>query len=502
MATRDELYQALRNADAAGDVEGARKLAAYIQSMPATSSVQAQSSPLSGDNSKYASDVGDAGSRVKSLAKGALVGVADIGNTVLNGALYLPGKLSPELAQWNRTRNADMDYITQSNNGDNAFKLGRIGGNIAATYPVGGAIADTVKTVAPGVIQASPTAAKVVESIASGGFRTGAPAATTTLGKAGDLAIRSAGGAITGGASAGLVNPSDAGAGTIIGAALPPAVMAAGKAGNALASAADASSKKLMQSAIKPTINQLKTGDAQTAVNTLLQYGINPNSAGVNKLRSIIDGLNDQIASKISSSGATVSKQKVLNSLADVRQQFANQVSPTADINAIQSVADDFAAHPALPSDQIPVQTAQDLKQGTYRVLAKKYGQMGGAETEAQKGLARGLKDEIANAVPDVAGLNAEESKLIKTLGVTERRALMELNKNPVGLAALAQNPLSFAAFMADKSALFKSLAARMISSSTNGIRASGPMLENAMSNPLLRNAATATVESTRGSQR
>lgn len=34
MANREELYQALRNADAAGDVEGARKLAVYIKSLP------------------------------------------------------------------------------------------------------------------------------------------------------------------------------------------------------------------------------------------------------------------------------------------------------------------------------------------------------------------------------------------------------------------------------------------------------------------------------------
>ncbi len=34
MATRDELYTALRNADKAGDTDGARKLAAYIQAMP------------------------------------------------------------------------------------------------------------------------------------------------------------------------------------------------------------------------------------------------------------------------------------------------------------------------------------------------------------------------------------------------------------------------------------------------------------------------------------
>ncbi len=44
MATRDELYTALRNADAAGDSEGAAKLAAYIQALPA-SQPTAQSPP-------------------------------------------------------------------------------------------------------------------------------------------------------------------------------------------------------------------------------------------------------------------------------------------------------------------------------------------------------------------------------------------------------------------------------------------------------------------------
>ena len=39
----------------------------------------------------------------------------------------------------------------------------------------------------------------------------------------------------------------------------------------------------------------------------------------------------------------------------------------------------------------------------------------------------------------------------------------MEMNKNPLGLASLAAHPVSFLAFMADKSALFKSLAARMV---------------------------------------
>jgi hypothetical protein len=133
-------------------------------------------------------------------------------------------------------------------------------------------------------------------------------------------------------------------------------------------------------------------------------------------------------------------------------------------MQAIKNAWTDFRNHPLLKGvTDIPVELAQKLKQGTYGQLAKKYGQMGTAETEAQKGLARGLKEGIAEAVPAVKGLNQQESELIKTLGVVERRALMELNKNPMGLSLLAHRPETWAAFMADKSALFKSLAARML---------------------------------------
>lgn len=45
MATREELYAALRNADAAGDVEGARKLANYIQSAPGDAAPEPKGAP-------------------------------------------------------------------------------------------------------------------------------------------------------------------------------------------------------------------------------------------------------------------------------------------------------------------------------------------------------------------------------------------------------------------------------------------------------------------------
>lgn len=365
---------------------------------------------------------------------------------------------------------------------------GELAGSILATLPVGGFLAKGA--------QALGAPAAFVNSIASSGFRTGLPAATTAAGKAGNALTRILGGGVTGGVSAGLIDPESAKTGAVIGALLPPVVQTGGIIGNNISRVANSSANRLMQSALKPSIKDLQTGDAAIAVRTLLDEGINPNAGGVNKLQQIIGGINDDIAQRIQSSNALIDKGRVVDALGPVRQRAMNQVSPTSDLNAISGVVDDFMAHPAFPGQTIPIQSAQEIKQGTYRALAKKYGQLGNAEVEAQKGLARGLKEEIADAIPEIAGLNARESQLITTLKVAERRALMELNKNPVGFASLASNPGSWALFMADKSALFKSLAARMLNASANRAQTSAPILEGPATNPLLR-AAPAVFAST-----
>jgi hypothetical protein len=386
----------------------------------------------------------------------------------------------------NRARRASMDWSLGDLGADTdsfAYGAGKLGGEVAGTAGAGGALANTLGRL-PGVAARAPN---LLEAIRTAGMVSKAPGAAT------NALIRAAGGAVTGGASVGLVDPEYAGSGAGIGAALPGVVQIAGKAGNLInEKVLRPSAEKLMQSAIKPTIKQLQSGDAQTAIQALLDYGINPTKNGVEKLRALVDDLNSQISGKIAASSATVPKSDVLGALAGVRAKFGNQVSPTADLAAIQRVADDFAGHPAIVPD-IPVQVAQEMKQGTYRVLNGKYGQLGSAETEAQKALARGLKEGVGKAVPDVIPLNAEEARLLKTLNVAERRALMELNKNPVGLGALASDPAGLVAFLADRSAAFKSLAARMVNSAANAN--SNQLLLSAASNPALRNAAIISAE-------
>ena len=223
--------------------------------------------------------------------------------------------------------------------------------------------------------------------------------------------------------------------------------------------------EKLMQSALKPTLKQLETGQASTAVKTMLEEGINPTQAGVQKIQSKIKDLNTQVANKIEASTGTVKKTDILKYLDELEAKKLKQVNPADDIVAIDKVKQEFMNFnkPVIktPGQAIPVQLAQQLKQGTYSALAKKYGQMGSTEIEAQKTLARGLKEKVGEAVPEVLGLNKKEAQLIDTLDVVERRALMELNKNPGGLTWLSENPMAAAGFMADKSAVFKSLLAR-----------------------------------------
>jgi hypothetical protein len=239
-------------------------------------------------------------------------------------------------------------------------------------------------------------------------------------------------------------------------------------AGESVAAGMESTAQSLMNSALKPILKKHISGDAQVAVDTALKYGINPTKGGVTKLTGMLDDVNQQISDAIGSSTATISRDAAAGRVVPVSAKFANQVAPEADLGAIARVADEFGQRPSL----LPVQDAQAIKRGTYQVLRNKYGEIGAASTEAQKAIARGLKEEIAAAVPEVSALNQLDSQLIKTLSVVERRTLMDLNKNPMGLSLLSHSPVGLAAYMADKSGVFKAIVARMLHNTSEAIKA------------------------------
>lgn len=238
---------------------------------------------------------------------------------------------------------------------------------------------------------------------------------------------------------------------------LPPVAAAKSAVSSGLRGLAERS----MKSALKPAASEGER--IPDAVDTLLERKINVSPGGLEKLNAQIDTLNNAIAQRIQNSPAIIDKSAVASRLYDAMDTFAKQVDSKNDLASIERVWENFMNNPLFDGKGIPVKTAQAAKQGTYVQLRKKYGELGSAETEAQKALARGLKEEIAKAVPGVAKLNAEDSKLLQALPMVERRVIVSANKNPLGLGLLSLDPKHMALWMMDRSELFKSIIAHML---------------------------------------
>lgn len=221
----------------------------------------------------------------------------------------------------------------------------------------------------------------------------------------------------------------------------------------------------LMEKAAKPATADVESGAAAKAYGTMLSENINPTMGGMAKAGKMAKALDDEVAAKIASSTADVDIPGAISRINPLRAKVAMQVNPESDIAAVEKAVSEFQGSPAVSGAQsIPVQLAQKLKSGTYSSLGDKtYGELGSASIEAQKQLARGLREEIAAKVPEVVKPLEKESALMNVRDVAMNRAIAESRNNPMGLAALRlDNPLSAMGFWADKSGLAKSLAARL----------------------------------------
>ena len=326
---------------------------------------------------------------------------------------------------------------------------------------------------------------KAVGGAAVQGLATGGPAglvartSAEAMKQGGEMSERAGydvGGAVTDASAKVLPAEAAAGAGFVANVATQavPAVLGGELAKAAASPVLQAGAKRLMQAALKPTWESLRKGQAVQAIDTMLEEGIPVTKGGLAKLQSQVGKLNDQVDAAIAGSNATVNKGAAGSALLDTWTQFKNQVNPQSDLEAIKQAWMKFRNHPDLAGKtDITVQKAQELKRGTYRALDKKaYGEVQGADQEAQKAIARGLKEEISKAVPEVGPLNARESKLLNAEDILARRVLMSQNNNMLGLTPLSPNPLSWLLFLTDRSPWATSQLARLMHSGSGQIPA------------------------------
>lgn len=161
---------------------------------------------------------------------GAIRGAGSIGATILAPLDVASDAMAGKGVglQANRDRRAAMDEglraIFGADPNSTGYGLGRLATEVAGTMPIGGIVGNGLKAAG---------ATRLGTAVASGGMQTGAPAATTLAGKAGDMALRTAGGVISGGATAGAVDPEMAGTGAVVGGAVPVVSKVVGSLANA-----------------------------------------------------------------------------------------------------------------------------------------------------------------------------------------------------------------------------------------------------------------------------
>lgn len=197
------------------------------------------------------------------------------------------------------------------------------------------------------------------------------------------------------------------------------------------------------ESALKPAPASYSQAERESLVKTGLENSIPVSKGGFEKIGQQIEALNQAIKDEIASDPKrNINTVPSLRNLDSVRSKFGNQVTPQPDLAEINTVERNFLNNPKIkpqgsgPSPgSLPASEAQAMKSGTYTALGNKaYGELKGASVEAQKALARGLKEEIAKQFPEISKLNADESRLLDLQPVLERAVNRVSNHQVIGI--------------------------------------------------------------------
>lgn len=226
-------------------------------------------------------------SEKSNMGVGLLRGVKDVVDTGADWLSNLGG--ADENARVKEMNKAGKAEFNSEYGGNTAASVGRVGGNVLATLPVGGVLGKGVEIVGSKI---APTIAPMVAAaLKTGGMSTGAPAAKAlSVAGARNAAIRIGGGAASGYSMGALINQEDAGMGAVIGGAIPvvgKVAVGAGKlfghyVGNPLFKPSRSAINKLIQDAGGEEKAKIAIKKAIAAGNTLSGESFTLGQAGKN----------------------------------------------------------------------------------------------------------------------------------------------------------------------------------------------------------------------------
>jgi hypothetical protein len=197
-------------------------------------------------------------------------------------------------------------------------------------------------------------------------------------------------------------------------------------------------------------------------IETGLRERIPVSEEGFDLTGARIEALSQEISNRIKGRsqqlGPVIDPQDVAKRLDDVTEFFKKQVNNPADLAEIEAVRKNYLTkhsrqvpftkiQPGMQGGYVPagkgmarvdvpmtLAEAQAEKQATYAINRKKYGQLGAAQTESEKALARGTKEMIEKFYPELKELNARDGALIDLDEQLGRFTAREGNKKILGL--------------------------------------------------------------------
>lgn len=166
--------------------------------------------------------------------------------------------------------------------------------------------------------------------------------------------------------------------------------------------------RNIYQTVLKPSEKLEKSG----VVKTGLEEGIIISKKGLGKVTGIMSDIGDDISKVIDSGvakGKSINKQSLTPYLNEMKEYLSNVIGGKKMIGQVDNIAKEFLDE---LSDVIPIEKAQKIKRATQNFVSKYYNRQAPLPFETQKQLARGMKEEIAKAVPEISALNARDTKL------------------------------------------------------------------------------------------
>jgi hypothetical protein len=372
------------------------------------------------------------------LLAGAVRGAGSIGATLLAPIDMAKDALDGKgvSLESNRQRRADMDSALQTMGAEPEswmYQGGKLAGEIAGTAGAGGVMANGVR--AAGATKAmtglEPITNAIAAGLETGGFRVGELAGTVP-----GAVARVATGAASGGVSAAMVNPEDAGIGAAIGGAAPAVTKAAGatltKIGKGMREILGAASPEVRQLATRaqelginipadrlldskalnamasslnyvPLSGRTATEEAMnTQLNRALSRTFGQDTADVSgALRKAGDVLGERFDAVLKSNTVKITPA-FKEALAEAENQATNELGPESAAIIHKQIASILTKGAA---GEIDGKAAYNIKKTLDRI---------GQRNTPEAFYARDLKKSLMNALNDSMG--AEEAQSFKTL--------------------------------------------------------------------------------------